>query len=201
MKTKSILIFLLFSIIISSCGKHFSLEKRHYRKGFYFAKNHKAHNTKSKAETPNYAKVEVNPSHQAQASMVPATLPDADSIHSRETVLNQTKSLLKEGFGKRKFQQLMQKLDQPELPEYAKKTIQYIGKANERQKKSGFIQILFDIILLGIGIFTSILFLFFSFEAFSSSRTPDDNKIGALFLILAIICFVAPLVRLISDLN
>ncbi len=49
---KKIISLILLSAILFSCGTKFSLQKRRYNKGFYFASNHQQKSNKLESETP-----------------------------------------------------------------------------------------------------------------------------------------------------
>ena len=211
MKTKSILIFLLFSIIISSCGKHFSLEKRHYRKGFYFAQNHKASssNVATFAKAPKAQMTHEGLGDQKELSLeaiqtnyvlkTEDVKPDSSLFNNQKTKTKNADIHLQ-----RKAQLLLQQLALSEKNE--KKLNRFIGHKQHTNKKDAG-NILLDILLIFLGIAAAVFFIFLVFillldsaSGHSTLAPKTEQNLAGLCAFIAVLCVYAPFKKLINDL-
>ncbi|MEI6021305.1 MAG: hypothetical protein WCR21_09265 [Bacteroidota bacterium] len=211
MKTKSILIFLLFSIIFSSCGKHFNIEKRHYRKGFYFAQNHKAVTLQTSAanKAPKLKESHPDANNQKMHGLEPVqpnqnlvsqnVKPDSPKVDSQST--------------KALAAQLQHKAlvisNQLALTKKFDTQLNNIFKHQKQATKKGVGAILLDFLLIFIGLAASVI-LFILSAIFSTGRifsggaggsVSKDQLLATIFFISGLVCIVVPIVMLIRDLK
>lgn len=211
MNTKSGIFFLLVALFLSSCGKQVSIQKRHYRKGFYFAQNHKAvtlhasvanKSTKVKESHPdaNNQKMHGLESVQPNQNFVSQNVkPDSLKVDSQST--------------KTLAAQLQHKAlvisNQLALPKKFDTQLNNIFKHQKLVTKKGVGAILLDFLLIFIGLAASVILFILSaifstgriFSGGSGGSVSKDQLLATIFFISGLVCIVVPIVMLIRDLK
>ncbi len=202
MKTKSILIFLLFSIIISSCGKHFSLEKRHYRKGFYFSSQQAQKNPKmlmNSILTPKATIIKNTLSNNTVISvkciLFNEVLPNQNSTFKDIEPSTPTNKNIKSNIVDKTL------FKQQRRPHGEKIKNQFSRLFKEKmESKKGFIIIMFDLLLILCGVLVGAFFVLLGFSAVSGHLTLFEIASLILIFVVGLSSIIGPIMKLIHDL-
>ena len=193
------------SVIMGACGNHFILQKRHYRKGFYFV-----HHGKQNA-TRNGIEVKKEFDNNSERSYAKAIITNEKSDTINEEIRYSScpvKSNNNPSFVIKKarngFHPKEEALKKEEFYSHKNAALpMHKNKIRNNAAKKDGVTILLDIILIFLGLFGASFFIFLAFLAAlgsSSSGSGGNPNLAYVCIVLAIICVGAPFKKLINDL-